>query len=147
MINHFITVLYNRVEPNPDGVYIPLDQPLPESDVIANSLAGLRGNTPESAWAFAVAATKVVDASTYQSELTTFDTRVTYDLWQLQTPGWNATTFIEQIRNMPLAALNEAIRGREDLQTTYRRVDITQESTAAIIVGLVEKMTEYAGVG
>lgn len=147
MINHFITTLYNRVEPSPEGVYVPLPEPLPEPPVLAGALQTLRGNTPESAWAFAVSATKMVDASTYQSEITTYDERLTYELWQLRTPGWNAVDLMTRIRSMPPAALNLVLDGRKDLARSFRRVDIFQESVAAVLVGIVQKVTEFSNGG
>lgn len=146
MINHFITCLYGLSEQNPDGVYNPLTSDLTAPDALAPALRALRGGSSASAWSFAKALTKIVDSSTFQSELLVIDNRVTYDIWRLVDDRWNAAELMTRVRNMPAEAIQLVILGQADLERSYRRIDIFQESVAALAVGIVRKITQHNGL-
>ena len=139
MINHFMISLFNQPGETPDNVLNPLTAPLVESGALRQALVVWRG---ESAWDFAVTCTKVVDASTFQSALTQFDPRVTYDLSRLSMSRENAASLIEMLTKTQPAAATQVLHNREELLQVYRRSDLPQEAAAALLVGVVEWLTE-----
>ena len=144
MINHFITVVYNRTDATPDGVYNPLVTPL-EYPGALQAFAVLRGHTVDSAWSFATWTTKLVEASTFGQLLTEFDRRLTFDLRRLVRDRTNVVDELLRVRNLPPAAIDLALSGEPELARTFRKDDLLQESVSARLVAVVRKITRHNG--
>lgn len=142
MINQFYTVLYNRLETPPSGIYNPLVDDLLVIPDQLRAYYKVFANTAEKADKWAAAGVKTVLASTYRREIHTFDPRVTFDPRDIQITPVNLFDFHAQLLGLPASLINVAVAGRSDLKQSVFRSPQTQEKAAALLVGLVEKVSQ-----
>ena len=142
MINHFFSVLYNKVSAPENGVYTPLAEELSVPSPLANFYKVLSGGTKEGAELLAIRGVKIVDASQYRDRLTQHDTRITFDPVDLVLAETDLFDFIQEVVGLPPDTVNYALQEQE-LRTTFRGgTKVTHERAAAVLVGVVNRMTE-----
>lgn len=144
MINHVFSCLYGYAVPAASGIYVPLTSAARYSDVLASGLQGVRGSTPAEAEAFAIHSVKVIEASSYASELTARDPRLTYRGDEIGVDLVSSSEFLAAIVGLPGAVLAEALAGA-DIVATFRDSKIPQERAAAVLVGLARKVSDDNG--
>jgi len=143
MINHVYSTLYNLTAVPPSNVVVGLSGLLSVPDVLLGVTKALAGNTAGERDIFAIRCLKILDASSYRLELTKHDSRVTYDLHDLELDDINLQPFLANWLSLGPTIINDLINVRQDLRKTYLTSRITQESVTALIVSYVDKITEY----
>lgn len=143
MINHAFSTLYNLAAATAVGVYVPSGLPLVVPDVIAAGIAGSRGSTQASAEAFAIQGVKVIDASTLRTELTAEDSRVTFTTAEIGAAVTDSLEFVQDLAGAPGSLLAAALLDA-DLKAVFTS-PIPQERAAAVLVGVIRRITEANG--
>ena len=140
MINHAYSVLYGRSTSASSGVTSGLtSQHAPE--VVVNSLTHLRGNTADTADAFAIQAVKILDGSTFRAVLWGHDTRMTLEPHELPSDLINSRETVDRILGSSGVLLQYATQTSSDIQNGYLKSPSSLERAAAILAGLVEQLT------
>ncbi len=144
MINHVFSCLYGYAVPAASGVYVPLTANARIADTLASGLKGIRGSTPAEAEAFAIQGVKIIEASSYASELTAKDPRLTYRGDEIGVDLVSSSEFLAAVVGLPGTVLAEALSSA-DLVATFRESKIPQERAAAVLVGLARKVSDDNG--
>ena len=150
MVNHFYTTLYNRVS-NPDDIFTTITEPLIIPDRLNPFYDRFFGDgaSDTDASQLALLMCKIVAGSTYRNEITTFDRRLTFDPVTTgltpSTPS-NDSEILYLLTEFNPSAINFASDGRDDLKKSLRTDEILQEQAAAVLVGIVEKVSVNNGV-
>lgn len=142
-INHAYRVLYGRSDrTNPSGIYVDNHQPIIVPDVLLALQERAAGSSVEQADLFAINCLRILDGSSYRGELTAVDSRITYQLDLIGIGQPNMLTFINRLITVSPAAVQAALAGRQELEKTFRKSDVTQEVAASLIVGYIREVTE-----
>lgn len=142
MINHFFTALYNRAAPTTSKIYVELEAPLQVPDTVAAALASFRGSSRDAAEAFALQALKVVEGSTYRSEILADDPRLTYVSSEVGVDMPDSSSFLAMLANAPGSLQVLITSNYEDLKMTLATSTVLQDKAAAIVVGIVRLITK-----
>jgi hypothetical protein len=143
MINHAYSVLYGRTTTPAGSVYSGLTQQTP-AEVIASALTVLRGDTEAAAAAFAVAAVKILDASTFRAVLWSHDERMTLQPHEIVGAEINSRQVIDAILGAPGVLLQYAIMTDQDIQDGYLKSVAGHERAAAVLAGLVNRLSQVS---
>jgi len=142
MINHFFSTLYNWAAPTTSGIYADLTEPLMVPDTVASALNGFRGSSRDAAEAFAIQALKVVEGSSYRSEIIADDARLTYKASEVGVDMPDSSSFLAMLANVPGPLRVLITSSYADLQATLATSSVLQDRAAAVVVGIVRLITK-----
>lgn len=149
LVNLFYSILFNNNTPSPSGIYVDLNAHWVVPDALLPFWRTHSNGGIVDADKFAVLCTKVVSGSTYRSEITDHDSRMTFDPVTVLTDTTNVAGFIgDIISKTPPGVVSYVSRKNEDISETLfneRQARIIQDSAAAIIAGVVREVVKYNG--
>lgn len=141
MINHAFAVFYNRTASPSVSVYVPLTEELSIPRLLLPIYRGMAGSSDASAEKFAIQAVKCLDGSTYRDHLTKHDSRMTFHPADLVLDVVNSADFLNRLCNLSPSAVNNVLESESQLWDTFYSSDISQERAAAVLAGLLNRVT------
>lgn len=146
MLNHLFSCFYGYPGMSASGILCPLEAPLSLGDVLTSGLNSVRGDTAESAEAFAIRSLKVIDGSTYHGELLVKDGRLSYDIGEIGVNENESIEFLNSIVGLSGAVITLAT-SYKDTRKTFSTSRILPERAAAILVGIYRNIETSNALG